>query len=96
MQEHTTAQNEDMEEPCSACYGPWAANSPVQDFPGKIDEIAYDSHMQNLENFVHELEEGETIIGQEQVQNTSVNTSEEAEDWKEQCKAENPPELTDF
>ena len=52
--------------------------------------------MQNIENFVQELEEGETIIGQEQVQNTSEKTSEEAEDWKEQCKAENLPKLTDF
>ena len=71
-------------------------NSPIQDFPGNIDEIAYDSHMQNLENIVPELEDGETNIGHEQQQTTLEKTSEEAEDWREQRKAGNPPQLTDF
>ena len=46
-------------------------------------DFVYDSHMQNLGNFAHELEAGETNSGHEQLQKTSEKTPGEAEDWRD-------------
>ena len=58
-------------------------------------DFAYDSHMQNLGNFAHKLEAGETNSGHEQLQEPSEKTAEQNEDEREQKIAESS-QLTDF
>ena len=52
--------------------------------------------MQNLGNFVPELEDGETNVGREQQPTTLEKITEEAEDLEMQRKAENPPQMANF